>query len=132
MRIAWNVVIRTAIKEAHKSYIRFRHGAVIIYRGRIIAKGYNKQKSRGEVLKHQKSAKGNISVHAEIDALFDLVRNGYNVNILRECFMVVIRLPGGENLDIDNIYRHDCLLSKPCSNCTKVLNKVGLGKVYYS
>ena len=130
MTLIWDNVIGMAINEANKSYIRFRHGAVIIYRGRIVAKGYNKQKSVRNILKHHKIFNGNKSVHAEIDAIFDLVKNGFNVNILKYCTMIVVRLPGSGYIDIKNT--SECLYSKPCQKCSKILIKLGLNKIYHS
>ena len=104
--------LNEAINQAFKSDMNFNHGAVLIYRGKIIAKGYNS---------YIDSNYNIFSEHAEVCA----IRNGLkklHSDELKKCELVIIR--------VNNI--GECLNSKPCRNCQKFINKFNIKKVYYS
>lgn len=99
--------------QALKSEMNFNHGAVLIYRGRIIGKGHNTYNNSSY---NEKS-----SLHAEVSAIKDGLKKISQVE-LNKCELVIIRVNKlGE-----------CLNSKPCCNCEKFINKHNIKKVFYS
>lgn len=103
--------IQIAIEEALKSSMRHRHGAVIIYRNKIIGKGYNKYD-----LYFKKDSV--YSRHAE----FEAIKNCKNKKLIPHSCLLVIRI--GMN--------KETRMSHPCSKCMKLINKVGIRKTIYS
>ena len=103
--------INSAIKEALKSSMRYRHGAIIIYRNRIIGKGYNK---------YDLCCKKDIvySKHAEGEA----IKNCKDKRLIPYSFMLVVRIGTNKKMK----------MSYPCSKCLKLINKVGIKKTLYS
>jgi len=103
----------TAFTEAMKSPMNFNHGAVIIYRGRIIGKGHNTYVNSSYIEKS--------SLHAEVSAINDALKK-ITKEELKKCELVIIRVNKlGE-----------CLNSKPCCNCERVINNYSIKKVFYS
>lgn len=99
---------------AKHSGMNHRHGALVIYDGKIISHGYN----------HEHPAlKNQYSIHAEVDALTKIKKLGKHV--LSKCELVVVRI-GPESFN--NVFK----LSMPCCNCTKYIQRLGIKKVYYS
>ena len=103
--------IDIAIKEALKSSMTYRHGAIIIYRNKIIGKGYNK---------HAISYNKDIvySKHAESEA----IRNCKNQRLIPLSTLLVVRIGSDKT----------CRMSMPCVKCQKLINKVGFRRVIYS
>ena len=102
-----------AYDQALKSEMNFNHGAVLIYRGRIIGKGRNTYTNSSY---NEKS-----SVHAEISAIKDGLKK-ISCDELKKCELVIIRVnKAGE-----------CLNSKPCHNCEQFIRKYCIKKVFYS
>lgn len=88
---------------------------MVVYKGKIIGNGYNK--GYGKILN------GNYSVHAEVDAIYDVIKKYKNhgcERILRECSLYVIQ------------YTDKLRNSMPCNNCCKVIEKYGIRRVYFS
>ena len=90
-----------AYRQAIKSDMNFNHGALVIFRGRIIGRGYNTY-----IESNYKR-----SIHAEERAISDALKNGMSEGELKKCEMVVIRFNA----------HGECLNSKPCCNCTRFI-----------
>jgi tRNA(Arg) A34 adenosine deaminase TadA len=102
-----------AYSQALKSNMNSNHGAVLIYRGRIIGKGFNTYNSSNCTEKS--------SLHAEISAINNALRKIHSSE-LKKCELVIIRVNKlGE-----------CLNSKPCCNCEKAICNYNIKKVFYS
>lgn len=99
-----------AAKNALKSPMGHKHGAVIVYRGKIIGSGFNYYMS-------------NFSVHAEIAAIADI--KGKYRRILQDCELYVVRI-GPDKFDNPLKY------SKPCFNCQNMILKYNIKKAFYS
>lgn len=108
--------ISEAAKIAEKSLVfPHTHGAIVVYRGKIIGKGYNKH------------CVPNInrvnpwSIHAEVDAINDALRK-ISKEYLRKSTLVVVRVNNnGETLN-----------SYPCENCRNYISQMGIKIAYYS
>lgn len=111
-------ILEEALMEADKSAMRQKHGAVVVYKNQVIARGHNYS------LPIQTCNKR--SVHAEQDALkkaFKVI-NQPNLPI----YLVVVR----RHLKDKEEFRN----SKPCQKCTEYINKCIhkgiIQMVYYS
>ena len=100
-----------AYRQAIKSEMNFNHGAVIIHRGRIIGKGYNTYIN----------SNNKCSLHAEASAIKDALKK-IKQSELKQCELVIIRVNK----------MGECLNSKPCCNCTNLINKFCIRKVCHS
>lgn len=87
-----------------------KHGAVLVKKGKVISVGFNKVKT------HPKSPHPFNQIHAEVDAIFNSRTNlkGTELYIYRE---TKDGLPA---------------MSKPCAHCQKLINSVGIKRIYYS
>lgn len=103
----------SANKIALNSTMLHKHGAIIVYKNKIIAEGFN---YRCNYLSKE------YSIHAEIAALNNV--KGKYKKILNECTMYVVR----NAMNFDNVLKY----SKPCDNCKKAILKYNLKKIYYS
>lgn len=97
--------------EAGKSLLKFKIGAAIIKRGRLLCVGHNTLKT------HPKfgSKKNFMTMHAEGNSLFNAKKLGIDV---KGAIMLV--------------YRRSGLNSKPCESCQKLIEKSGIRKVVYT
>jgi deoxycytidylate deaminase len=103
--------IESAIDIATRSDMRQKHGAVIVHRNKIIARGYNQKDNFCE----------KTSLHAEVAAILDMKKGrDYPRNFVT---MYVIRI-GTENGGTKH--------SRPCVNCEKSIIKSGIKRVYFS
>ena len=102
-----------AAEIAKYSTMQQKHGAVVVYKNKIIACGFN-------YMSH--CLNDNNSIHAEVAAITQLFKNK---TILEECDIYVVRIaPPRFN---------NCLkLSKPCEKCTKFIKKYNIRCTYYS
>lgn len=108
--------IKEAIKLAEKSLVNIAsHGAIIIYRGKIIGKGFNK------MCVPNINKINTYSVHAEVDAINDALRKTSKEN-LRKSTLIVVR--------VNN--RGEILRSDPCQNCRNYISHHGIKIAYYS
>jgi pyrimidine deaminase RibD-like protein len=98
---------------ALKSEMNFNHGSVVVYRGKIIGKGFNKYINSNYCDK--------VSLHAEVSAINDALKR-VSAEELKKCELIVIRI-NNEGF---------CLNSKPCCNCEKYINKFSIKKVFHS
>lgn len=105
--------LQKAGEIALKSNMLQKHGAVIVYKNKIIASGYN------EICNYMNA---NYSIHAEVAAISKLF---YNKKILEFCDIYVVRVAGAT---FDNCLKN----SKPCKSCTNFINKYNLRNIYYS
>jgi len=112
-----------AFSLAKNSVMNEQHAAVIWAnagprRGEVLAMGYNKRFEFLPTMTYKKER--HCSYHAELVALMQLPSRarGY-IRSVRAC-MVVVRVKGDRPV-----------FSKPCSGCTKKLEKLGI-TVYYS
>jgi tRNA(Arg) A34 adenosine deaminase TadA len=107
--------INEAYNQAYKSDMNFNHGALIIYRGKIVGKGFN------TYINSNYDCKQKVSLHAEVSAINDALKK-MHVNDLKNCELIIIRVNNSGS----------CLNSKPCCNCQKFINKLAIRRVYYS
>lgn len=107
--------INEAIKEALKSTHIFKIGAVIFDKNKIISRGHN-YSCKSVKSYNTKFVKWKGSIHAEVDAIIKARKPLKGLSIL------VIRINKNGKLG----------LAKPCKNCTKYINHVGIRKVFYS
>jgi len=104
---------------ALKSSMTQKHGCVIVYNDEIIAQGMNRQYD---------CMKEVDSIHAEVNAINQLrkiMQKSKDKNFIQKCKLYVVRI-GTPNMD------YPLKNSKPCSHCTKVIERVGIPEVYYS
>lgn len=107
-----NWYISESVKEAKKSTMLHRHGAIIIRKGEIIGRGFNYQYSNK---KH-----GHYwSMHAEKDAIFDCYRKKADTT---GAILIVIRLAPADNLSN----------SRPCIGCAEKIIQSKIKSIYYS
>ena len=109
--------IEIAIEQSLKSDMQHRHGAVIVYRNKVVAFGYNRMIWNNRNCFYAR--------HAEVDALKDFFIRKLDKRILKDCTMYVIRI-GKASMD------YPTKLSKPCKNCYNYIKKSGIKKVYFS
>jgi deoxycytidylate deaminase len=103
-----NQYIVAAIEQALKSPMGFQHGAVIVSKGNIVARGYNRY-----IMTCMYSQ---ISIHAEADAI-----GNCSPRDLYGATLYVVRFRNGH-----------LQMSKPCKSCTRKIDRSTLGGVYYS
>ena len=103
--------IDEAINQALKSEMFMNHGAVMVYRGKIVGKGCNKYIN----------SNNKWSSHAEEIAIKDAMNN-ISSDKIKCCTLIIVR--------VNN--QGDCVNSFPCQNCMKFINKHCIKKVIYS
>lgn len=108
-KVPWSV-LRTALKEARKSNCSdYKHSAIIYASGgRIISKACNLAFKT-----HPRGSGCYSTCHAEVGAIMRGLRVRHN---LRDCKIFVLRT--NKFGDIKN--------SRPCPDCAKLINSVGL------
>jgi len=100
-----------AAKIAEKSPMYpHKHGAIIVYKDKIIASGYNYYM-------------GDFSIHAEVAAISKIKKK--QKHILRDCDIYVVRI-GPKSLNNPLKY------SRPCPNCQDTIIKNNIKNAYYS
>lgn len=118
--------IEICIEEAKKSNMCSKHGAILIYRNKILAYSHNIAPTSNKNLeKHErfsKDGKRRISgCHAEISVIKKFVIR-YPKRWLSKCTMIVIRVNNSDNL----------INSKPCDYCKSYIEKHNIPSVYFS
>lgn len=112
--------IEIAKQESKKSHLYHKHGAVLVYRNKIIATGYNYAIYNNSCF---------YTIHAEVSAIKEFLRLGprkrLRKDILKDCTLYVVR-SGQESMN------YPLKLSKPCENCYNFCKKHKLKKVYWS
>ena len=103
-----------AMKEAQKSTMEHQLGCVIVKQNEIVAASCNSYADNFKTI---------WSIHAEVAALLQLRKKPRKY--FQDCTMYVVRV-GTSHMDFP------LKLSKPCESCEKVINEVGIRRVYYS
>lgn len=96
---------------------RYFHGAIIVVNNKIYIAAANKLTSKSLYTKEKRA------IHAEVNACLKAMKKGLQ-DFSSATMYVIRRRKGDEEGTIS--------LSKPCEECTKFLNKIGIKKVYYS
>jgi len=110
------VYIEEAILNAQKSTLNCsNHGAIVIYRGKIVGHGYNKQSVENL------NRVNKWTIHAEVDAINNALRKISKDNLKQSTLIVVRLMKTGE-----------IGLSQPCKCCSEFIKKCGIKNVYYS
>lgn len=111
--------VRLAIRAAQRSDVRFRMGAVVFSRNRIISFGVNKGKTHPNGILKQLRAIAYPTIHAELDALLgvdiDEFLNVASVDI------IVVRLTKSGMF----------ATSRPCHGCLQLLQRYNIRNMYY-
>lgn len=121
--------VQEALKEAYKSDIKSKYGALVIYKGKIISRGHNYHNLR--MFNCCKSFEGytqnKFSVHAEQSA----INNCIDKNILQKCRIILVKIKTRSFNTEDNEILKKC---KPCNKCEKILKKYKIKDVtcYYN
>lgn len=110
--------INLATAEAHKSDMEFKHGAVLVKGGGVIAAGCNLNRTRIQ-------GRNVPSLHAEICALKDKSRNQTKGTAL----LTVVWIPGSD-LFLVRLSKTGLAASKPCEACLTTLRAFGVHKVF--
>lgn len=107
--------LNIAAKLAAKSpvYIH-KHGAIIVYKDKIISSGYNYY------------IKDVICMHAEANAIYKI--NKKYKSILNECDIYVVRIGPYSLKSFNNPLKY----SRPCLKCENTIIKNNIKNVYYS
>ncbi len=100
-----------AASEDSKSIMKFKIGAVILKRGRILGFGHNSTKTHP----HFGSKKQYMTMHSEGAALYCAKKLG---NDTKGATMIV--------------YRRNGRLARPCESCQRLIEKAGIAKVIYT
>ena len=98
--------------EAEKSPMKCKHGAIIVHRNKIIARGYNRYLHHNNVSKNIRQ-----TLHAEKAAIM----NCRNVSLLPKSVLIVVR-----------IHPDGLKESKPCTKCQKEIMKRRIMTTYYT
>jgi deoxycytidylate deaminase len=109
---------KLAVNMAKKSISRFRLGAVLARRNRVISTGFNDMRKSHPL--QQKYARGidfTMGLHAEVDSCLGVSRN---------------ELEGAELYVARILKDGTTALSKPCEVCYRFLVNVGIKKIHYS
>jgi len=121
--------IEQAIENAEKSSLQVAsHGAVVIFRGKIVGNGTNKY------CNPSLNRSNKWSVHAEVDAINNALRKISHEDLTKSTLIVVRRLK--ENAKYSDEYKSSVCseigYSAPCKNCANYIKKHGLKRCYYS
>lgn len=110
--------LKLAEKKALQStFMRARHGAVIIKGGRVLSTGINKTKRNKNAARNQYE-----SIHAEEAAIINLLRQPDGLKHLAGSTIFITRvLKNGTTAN-----------SAPCSSCAKLIQSVGIRKVIHT
>jgi deoxycytidylate deaminase len=110
-----SIFINIAADYAIKSNsTRYRHGAVIVHRGKVISGGFNVYYTGTFGYPERQ----HNSIHGEISAIL----NTPNKGILSECILYVVRINSNGNF----------LSSKPCTHCENIIEKYNIRRVIYT
>lgn len=111
-----NEYINEARRIAEKSLLkRANHGAVVVYRGKIVGRGYNKYCVEGI------NKVNRWSVHAEVDAINNALRTISKDN-LKQSTLIVVRI----------LKEGTVGLSTPCKCCANYIQKYQMKACFYS
>ncbi len=101
--------------QAENSVMESLHGAILIHRGKIVGKGYNKHAF------NTTNNKNTFSVHAEVCAIENALLK-VPLEEVKKCILVIVRINK----------RGDFMSSHPCKNCQKYIENIGLKTTFHS
>lgn len=102
--------LQIAAEVANHSPMLHKHGAIIVYKNKIIGSGYNYYMAH-------------FSIHAEIAAIRAIKRK--HKHLLSDCELYVVRIAP---VRFNNALKY----SKPCCNCQNTIIKSNIKKAFYS
>lgn len=131
--------INKAMKQAFQSKLAYQHGCVIVHNGTVVGEGCNEYRKSGYVSTYANKCE-TFTKHAEMSALQDMHYRGHNCKkLLPKSTLIVVRLPKkckiGTEINIysyENVSANECVNSKPCRECQKVLKKWNMGSIYHT
>ncbi len=103
-----------AAKNALKSDVTHKHGAILVQDNRIISEGYNRVYNCHDHI---------YSIHAEVDVIGRAKKMLKTTLFNAELYVVRIG-----KASMDNCLKY----SKPCKNCANYIIRNGIRRVYYS
>lgn len=110
-------MIDLAIRMAAKSTSRFRLGAVIARRNKVISTGFNQMSKTHPAMERYNTNKYLLGLHAEIHA----------------CLGVPANLLYGADIHVARILKDGSVaIAKPCSVCYNYLKAVGIRNIHYT
>jgi deoxycytidylate deaminase len=121
--------INEAILSAEKSDLKVaNHGAVVIYRGKIVGRGCNKYCSPSV------NKVNTWSVHAEVDAINNALRKISYEDLRKSTLIVVRKLK--DNGEYSKHPRSDICQeignSEPCRHCANYIRRHNIRSCYFS
>src|SRR3954469_14354585 len=114
--MAKNNYLKNATREANKSILRFKVGAIIVSAGRIISSGFNERRFT-RFLKDRRHIE---SLCAEQSAILKLLTARKQNELV------------GSVLYVTRMNKHGTAMAKPCEACQDIIRSVGIRKVYYT
>lgn len=112
-----------ASSQAKKSILKSKHGAIGVYKGEIVAEGYNHYPKR-QIKNKEITLHGKRSVHAEASVILQCRFLGYN---LREVEIYVVRIKWKRETG-----EYEYAYSRPCSKCTHEIIKNEIKTAFFS
>jgi len=127
--------IEEAILSAEKSTLKIsNHGAIVVFRGKIVGRGYNKY------CVENINKINRWSIHAEVDAINNALRV-ISTEDLRKSTLIVVRILKGKvennirpqvTTTSKNLICQDIGLSAPCKRCSAFITRCGIKACFYS
>jgi deoxycytidylate deaminase len=109
--------IELALNMAHKSESRFRLGAVLAKRNKVISTGYNQMRKTHPLQEKYNKGEHTIGLHAEVHA----------------CLSVDIADLNGAELFVARVLKNgNQAMAKPCETCVRFMRDVGIRTVTYT
>lgn len=103
--------LHIAAKIAIKSpMFNHKHGAIVVYRDKIIGSGFNYYMS-------------DFSIHAEVAAIASIHKK--KRHILNECDIYIVRIAPDR-------FKNTLKYSRPCANCSNIIIKNNIKNAFYS
>ena len=126
--------IDEAILTANMSNLKVaNHGAIVVYRGKIVGRGYNKY------CVENINKVNRWSVHAEVDAINNALRKISSDDLRKSSLIVVRKLKEGSQIyNKQTLTKSESLVcdqigySEPCKFCANFIRRSGIRKCYYS
>ena len=114
------------IAQAEQSDINFQHGSVLTKGSKILAKGYNKSRSKFMNVIH-------TCIHAEMDVIHTYISTILHKSVNFKKKDIIIPELSKCTLWVGRISKCGKLTeSKPCLLCINYLRKIGIKKIGYS
>lgn len=110
-------MINLARHMALKSVSKFRLGAVLVKKNRVISAGYNQMNKSHPIMQKYSDTDFTLGLHAEVHSCI-----GVSANDLHASELWVCRLHKNEEF----------AMARPCLTCQKFLIDIGVKKVYFT